>query len=156
MKPAPHTFYKKRAALRITAVSAKELQIEGRSFTNTEPGMILTEIAASAGERKYDWSGKIAMAISPQEVFEISTNIESGVKLFHDLGKGTNREGQTIKKLNVSHLPAKDGKAGGYAFNVYKKENGQESKISIVLSPSEYAFLRFLLQCAVRTALGYS
>ncbi|MHA1290606.1 MAG: hypothetical protein ACTSPB_24745 [Candidatus Thorarchaeota archaeon] len=150
MKPAPYTFYKGKAALRVTIIPAKEVQ--NGQYTNTEPGMILLEIAPAKGKQSYDWDKKIVFSLNPAEVASIEVNrlSKKATSLFHDPNMKSDKQGQVTKSLKINSV-----QNGGYAFNFLESNNGTKHNVSIVLSASEYYLFRMLIENGVLRTLGW-
>jgi len=144
--PAPYTFYKKSAALRISPIMPKA--IENGDYTNTEPGAVLIELAKGVGQRKYDWEHKITLALNQLELGGILAEYglkKQELKFYHDPNKGKNNEGQEGKTYTMKRTDSK-----GHAIGLYhKRKAGEDNSGYIVLNDAEYMVFSTLIKTAI-------
>jgi len=150
MRPAPYTFYKGKAAMRLSIIPPKEVQ-KGQ-YSNTDPGMILMEIAPAKGKQSYDWDNKIVFSLSPAEVATIEVNrlMKKETSLFHDPNMKSDKQGQVTKSLKISQTDS-----GGYMFTLFETNNGNKHHVSIILSAAEYYLFRMLVENGVLKTLAW-
>jgi len=147
----------------------------GSALTLKKAGAVLLECAPGS-QRTYDWSSKVSMALSVNEIAEarpahcrracagsashapaaqiLAFTGEAGsqVEFVHDPSIGTPTAGQTVKSLRISPMP--DGK-GLFVNLTQRDKGGANSAISVPVSWGEFAALRTLFEFSIPRLLGW-
>ena len=109
--------YKSKTACKFAVIRPTfETKPDGSRSKRRDGGMLL-EFAPAVGQRRYDWSRKQTILLSPLELVELpeTLHLGRGVSFFHDPGMGTGRQGETTKSLKAEPMP--DG-SGGIFLNM--------------------------------------
>ena len=150
-----YDIFKGKSAMNVKVIPPTFTQQSGGgALTLKRAGALLMECAPGAA-RQYDWSKKLAMALSVNEIAEIlAFTAKAGAELsfVHDPGMGGPAAGAVVKQLRVSPMP--DGK--GLFVNMSQKEkNGANATLSVPVTWGEFAALRTLIEFSIPRLLGW-
>jgi hypothetical protein len=156
-KPADFTIFKKGAVIQFSLKEGSELILRnkrGDEYLGTSKGCVFLAIApASDGDKKYDWSQKIAVALSEHDIarFMVALKGRETVEFVHDPGAGSSNAGKEVKSLRVS-----PNEKGGVWVNLAIKEDGKLRKVpGMPLSEDECLAAYSLLNVAIPKVLGW-
>lgn len=145
-----YPIYKSKAALCLRPVKPVFKKLETGVLALHREGVVLLEFASSTGIRQYDWTQKLVFALSVAEIGEVlSFSSSDKINLLHDPNKGRDGEGTVIKTLQI--VPMKDG----YFFNLSMRKDGQERKVSLPISTSEFSVIRTALNYILPYLMGW-
>jgi len=117
-------------------------------------GAIFLDITSAKSPNEYDWSNKITIALSINDMGKILFTLVTGkeCKLIHDPGAKTETAGAVKKFLNIS---SPKGTTEGVIINASVQAGGEKRSHSVPLSGEEVLVLRTLLQQAISRSLGW-
>jgi len=149
MKKYPGTFtiYKKLGAAQFTLLNPK---VNNDNYRIEKNGAVLLEAAPGAGDKKYEWSGKISFAIGLSDMCNIFDHPDEPPKLIHSM-PGSN----LVKTLEFK--PGEGKYAGTYMMKLGEtnKETNQSKLITVPIAGGEYTILLRLLMAAAPLMIGW-
>ena len=143
--PGTYSIYKKTGAAQFTLIPPRANE-KGRIEKN---GAVLLEVAASSGEKQYDWTGKVSFALSMSDFSTIMENPDNPNKLIH-----TTPNSNAVKSLEF--VPGEGKYAGTFMMKLSEKTPDANFKnVSVPLSSGEYTVLLRLLMAAAPVIIGW-
>ena len=149
-----YDIFKGKSAMNVKVITPTFTQSSsGGPLSLKKAGALLLECAPGAA-RSYDWSKKLAMALSVTEMAEIlAFTTEAGsLEFVHDPAAGQANAGQTVKTLRVSVMP--DGK-GVFVNMAQRDKGGASTQLAVPLSWGEFAAVRSLIDFSIPRLLGW-
>ncbi|RLC02735.1 MAG: hypothetical protein DRH90_13125 [Deltaproteobacteria bacterium] len=155
--PLPYTIYKgikgKFGAVRF---SLKKAYTDRRGESSKEEGCVFLD-TANPKVSSYDWVNKITVKLDLSDIgkiihaFRSRVASEKGVNIYHDKGKGTTKEGQEIKTINIYRSPEMDN----FLLTIKENKFGKEQVVKTPISPAEALVIVELLQTAIPLVLQW-
>ena len=146
--------FKGKSAMNVKVIPPTFGQMGGGALTLKKAGALLLECAPGAS-RQYDWSKKLAMALSVNEIAEIlafTAEANASLEFVHDPNMGGPNAGMTVKQLRVSAMP--DGK-GLFVYMSQRDKGGASVQLSVPVTWGEFAALRTLIEFSIPRLLGW-
>ena len=131
---------------------------------NRDNGCIFLEMAPATGKNIYDWqNSKAVIALNLTDLSKILLYLrspqhsmfkknEGNLKLYHDKGAGTAKEGQEITSLTISKPEGRSN----FFWSIYQKRQDTTKTVSVPVSPDETLTIGTLLQAALPTILMWN
>jgi hypothetical protein len=116
-------------------------------------GAVFVDVANTTAPNIYDWEHKTIFAMSVTDMGKILSGLRAGteVKLLHDPGAQTEKQGQVTKTLSFGAQTDR-----GCLFNMYEKnKSGEEKKFMIPLTPDEVTVIGTLIARAIPLVLAW-
>lgn len=128
----------------------------GHCKFKSREGAVFVELTSATGKNVYDWSKKIRLALSIQDLGKLLMVLEGmnpEASIMHDPGAQTSTAGQVVKKLGVSS--PKGIKEGVLIHASMKDPAGVVTQHMVPLSGDEARVLAICLRHAVVSSLAW-
>eukprot|EP00472_Partenskyella_glossopodia_P002337 CAMPEP_0197530716 /NCGR_PEP_ID=MMETSP1318-20131121/32712_1 /TAXON_ID=552666 /ORGANISM="Partenskyella glossopodia, Strain RCC365" /LENGTH=357 /DNA_ID=CAMNT_0043086657 /DNA_START=345 /DNA_END=1418 /DNA_ORIENTATION=+ len=130
----------------------------GGSMRLEKEGALLLEFANSVSQRVYDWQTKSTFKISVVEMGSILAMKEGEIlEFFHDPNKGKSfsTQDKVSKILRIQPASSSGSSRDIFLSLDTRQSSGSNSRVSIPLTPGEFAVLKEVIRFTIPRALGF-